>query len=297
MRSIVVGVESTAAAERALDRALLEGLRTGRPVEVVRAWQTPVWVGAAMGQVYDYDVFEAQVSSAEAARLEVDDLVEKALTRLPEKAEVEVRSTVVEGSAGHVLVAASENEALLVVGSRGLSPLAGAVFGSTTAHVLHHTETPVMVVPREGPPPGSFHSVVVGLDGTPASRSALRWAHRAATDHQCPLLLVHAWELASVPGSGHILFNADDQAFDATLRAWLLDEAAEVLQVDDVNVMAMHGDPSRMLVSAVGPDDLLVVGSRGEGFAGLHLGSVSTRCARHSEGVVVVVRSGEERLA
>lgn len=298
MRSIVVGVENTAPAERALDRALLEGRRTGLPVRVVRAWQTPVWVGAAMGQAYDYDVFAAQVSSAEAARLEVDDLVEKALTRLPEGPPVEVKRTVVEGSAGHVLVTASQDEALLVVGSHGHSGLGGALFGSTTAHVLHHSQTPVMVVPHDGPPPGSFHAVVVGLDGSEASRSALRWAHQAARDHQCSLLLVHAWEIATVPGDEHVFFDTDITGFEATLRAWLLDEAAEVLEVDDVQVVALHGSPSRMLISAVGPDDLLVVGSRGEGgFAGLHLGSVSTQCARHCTGVVTVVRAGEERLA
>lgn len=297
MRSIVVGVENSAPAERALDRALLEGRRTGRPVRVVRAWQTPVWVGAAMGQVYDYNVFEAQVSSADAALLEVEELVDKALTRLPEGRPVEVRTTVVEGSPGQALVTASEHEPLLVVGSRSHSTLSGAVLGSTTAHVLHHSVTPVMVVPREGPPAGSFHTVVVGLDGSEASRSALRWAQQAASDHRCPLLLVHAWELATVPGSGQLVLDGDDQAFAASLRAWLLDECAAVLGTDDAQVMVLHGNPSRMLISAVGADDLLVVGSRGESLAGLHLGSVSTQCARHSQGVVVVVRAGQERLA
>jgi len=298
MRSIVVGVENTAAAERALDRALLEARRTGRPVRVVRAWQTPVWVGAAMGQTYDYDVFAAQVSSAEAARMETEELVEKARARLPEGPPVEIRITVAEGSAGLALVTAAEGEALLVVGSHSRAGRGGALFGSTTAHVLHHTETPVMVVPHEGPPAGTFHTVVVGLDGSEASRSALRWAHQAARDNQCSLMLVHAWEIANVPGDEHVFFDSDITGFEATLRAWLLDEAAEVLDVDDVQVIALHGSPSRMLVSTVGPDDLLVVGSRGEGgFAGLHLGSVSTQCARHATGVVTVVRAGEERLA
>ena len=153
MRSIVVGVENTAAAERALDRALLEARRTGRPVRVVRAWQTPVWIGAAMGQGYDYDVFASQVSSAEAARAETEELVEKARTRLPEGPPVEIRITVAEGSPGPVLVKAAEGEAQLVVGSHTRAGRGGALFGSTTAHVLHHTETPVMVVPHEGPPP------------------------------------------------------------------------------------------------------------------------------------------------
>lgn len=298
MRSIVVGVENTAAAERALDRALLEGRRTGRPVRVVRAWLTPVWVGAAMGQTYDYDVFQAQVASAEAARLEVEDLLEKARARLPEGPPVEVTTTVTEGNAGHALETAGKDEALLVVGSHSRAGRGGALFGSTTAHVLHHSETPVMVVPHEGPPAGSFHTVIVGLDGSEASRSALRWAHRAAQDSHCSLMLVHAWEIANVPGDEHVFFDSDITGFEATLRAWLLDEAAEVLGIDDVQVIALHGSPSRMLISAVGPDDLLVVGSRGEGgFAGLHLGSVSTQCARHCTGVVTVVRAGEERLA
>ena len=298
MTSIVVGVESTTAAERALDRALLEGRRTGQPVRAVRAWQTPVWVGAGMGQAYDYDVFAAQVSSAEAARIEGQEVIDKALTRLPDGPAVSVELEVVEGTAGHVLVTAADKADLLVVGSRGHGILGGALFGTTTSYVLHHCSTPVMVVPHEGTPAGAFHSVVVGLDGSAASRSALRWAHRAAKDHQCPLVVAHVWALATVPRDEHVFFDADAETFAMKVRAWLHDEAAEVVGADDVHTIALHGSPSRMLLSAVGPDDLLVLGSRGEGgFAGLHLGSVSSQCARHSAGVVTVVRAGEERLA
>lgn len=298
VRSIVVGVEATAAAERALDRALLEGRRTGREVRVVRAWQTPVWVGAAMGQPYGYDVHAAQMSSGETARLETEDLVDKALARLPEGDPVTTSVEVVEGSPGHVLVTAAESADLLVVGSRGHGALGGVLFGSTTAYALHHSTTPVMVVPHQGPPAGSFHQVVVGLDGSDASRSALRWAHQVATAHQCPLMVVHVWSLATVPRDEHVFFDTDTETFAATLRCWLFDEVADVLGTDDVQAVALHGTPSRTLLSCVGGDDLLVLGSRGQGgFAGLHLGSVSSQCARHSASVVTVVRAGGERLA
>ena len=298
MRSIVVGVENTPVAERALDRALLEGRRTGLPVRVVRAWQAPVWVGAALGQVYDYDVFAAQLSSAEAAGLETHELLDKAMARLPVGPPVEATTEVVDGMAGHVLVQAARDAALVVVGSRGHGPLGGAVFGATTSHVLHNTTTPVMVVPREGPPAGAFHRVLVGLDGSPASRSALRWAHRAARGHGCPLVAVHVWMMTVVPGDTHLFHDANEVTFAGTVRCWLLDEVAEVVGEDDVQALALHGTPSRLLLDEVGPDDLLVLGSRGKGgFAGLHLGSVSSQCARRSPSVVTVVRAGEERLA
>jgi nucleotide-binding universal stress UspA family protein len=59
----------------------------------------------------------------------------------------------------------------------------------------------------------------------------------------------------------------------------------------------IEGPATRVLLETAGPDDLLVVGSRGRGgFADLVLGSVATQCAMHSRGPVVVVRAQQERL-
>jgi nucleotide-binding universal stress UspA family protein len=299
MRPIVVGVDSSAAAGRALDRAVFQGQRSGRPVHVVHAWQAPVWVGGALGYVYDYDVFASGIGSEADARTLADDLVAKARPRQVSDLPVEITVDVLEGPAGQVLVDASRDAALLVVGGRGHGPLTSALLGSATAHALHHAECPVMVVPEHGSPVAPYGKVVVGTDGSEPARAAMRWGHRAAKEQGAPLLVVHAWLLATIPAGPAMFVGPEVVTFEHASREWLQQEVKEVLGDDpgDVRTELTQGTASQVLLDAAGPDDLLVLGSRGRGgFTGLHLGSVSSQCARHGHGVVVVLRAGQERL-
>ena len=54
----------------------------------------------------------------------------------------------VVGDAADVLVSASREVDLLVVGSRGWGPLRRVVSGSTSDHLLHHAACPVLIAPR-----------------------------------------------------------------------------------------------------------------------------------------------------
>lgn len=60
--------------------------------------------------------------------------------------DAEVR--VVVGDAGAMLVAASEDADLVVMGSRGWGSLKRVALGSTSDHLVHHAACPVVVVPR-----------------------------------------------------------------------------------------------------------------------------------------------------
>lgn len=293
MRTIVVGVEGSTASERALDRALGEAVDTGRPVLAVTAWTTPVWLAGTPGLPYT-----VLADGRRAAGLVGQEALGKALVRCG-AGEVDARSEVLEGEPGRVLVSLADQAGLVVVGGRGHGQVTSALLGSATLYVLHHSPAPVMVVPEHGPAGDQVRRVVVGVDGSPASRSALRWALAAVRRKHCPLVAVHAWESTVVPGGMTPPTQTLDQTRTAA-HAWLAGEVAQVLPERsgvDVQLVLRHSSPAWGLLDTAIPEDLLVVGSRGHGgFASLLLGSVATQCSTHAVGPVVVVRAGQERL-
>lgn len=272
--AVVVGVDDSPGAARALDRALVEAEQRGRPLLVVHTWLPPVWLAAPPGLPYP-DVVVREESHRWAERL-VDRLVAAALDRRARAGRVTVRTRVEQGDPGRVLVEAGGGAAVLVVGGRGRGAIESAVLGSATRYVLHRAPCPVMVVPlhAEVSPP---HSVVVGWDGSPASRAALRWGLAAARRAGCPLVALRAvGHDRHLVGAGGPVGHAgqeleDDQGVTVSTRTVAAPVAA-----------ALH--------AAAGPGDLLVVGDHDRPLLSGLLGSTADRCARRSPGAVVVVR-------
>jgi nucleotide-binding universal stress UspA family protein len=149
-------------------------------------------------------------------------------------------------------------------------------------------------------------AVVVGVDGSVEAAAALRFGIEEARLRKVPLRAIHAWTLGST--------GAEAFPFSGGSRGWLTAEgldfseirhaAQELLETavaaaardsDDVEIdtQLVEGYPAAdVLIDAVGPGDLLVVGSRGRGaIAGVLLGSVSAQCVRHAPCPVVVVHA------
>jgi nucleotide-binding universal stress UspA family protein len=63
--------------------------------------------------------------------------------------EVEAEEEILEGSAADRVVelARDRNAPLIVVGSRGLGAVAGALLGSVSSAIIHRADRPVLVVP------------------------------------------------------------------------------------------------------------------------------------------------------
>lgn len=149
-----------------------------------------------------------------------------------------------------------------------------------------------MPEPSGGPGP----RIVVGVDGSPSSLAALKWAIRQARLAGGSVDAVTAWEY---PGGAGGFGWSPGAAFATTDLASVAEKtlseatATALAEADWVSVrqLVREGHPARVLMDAAEGADLLVVGSRGHGgFAGMLLGSVSPHCVRHASVPVLVIR-------
>lgn len=144
--------------------------------------------------------------------------------------------------------------------------------------------------------PGSVPRIVAGVDGSPSSLAALRWAVRQAELTGATVDAVIAWHYPVIPapmGPAPVamLETADfEKAADETVTDAI---SAAVARDSDVRVSAQvkEGNAAQVLLDAAAGADLLVVGSRGHGgFTEALLGSVSQHCVHHASCAVVIVR-------
>lgn len=132
--------------------------------------------------------------------------------------------------------------------------------------------------------------IVVGVDGSPGSKNALRWAGHLATLTDARIDVVAAWEYAALFGFT-VLPQFEFPAGD--IERSLNETVDEVFGEDrpaGLRIKALEGPAAETLVTLSKGALMLVVGSRGHGgFSGLLLGSVSARVAEHAECPVLVV--------
>jgi nucleotide-binding universal stress UspA family protein len=135
--------------------------------------------------------------------------------------------------------------------------------------------------------------VVVGVDGSAGSVTALRFAIEEARLRGTTLHVVGAWELPAMAYAGGAGVGVADLSSELQTRAGkAVDEALSGLDVGDVPLEqhVLEGHAASVLLDAGAGADLLVVGSRGlGGFARLLLGSVGHEVAHHAPCPAVIV--------
>lgn len=135
--------------------------------------------------------------------------------------------------------------------------------------------------------------IVVGVDGSPASVGALRWAAKQAelTGSKLEAVLTYQY-----PTQFDEIFYGDTTTWSEPAER-RLDEALVKAGIGDdqaCDKTVVDGHPAGVLLKRSADAELLVVGSRGRGgFSGLLLGSVSTSVMAHAACPVVVVRHHE----
>jgi nucleotide-binding universal stress UspA family protein len=145
--------------------------------------------------------------------------------------------------------------------------------------------------------PSGTRRIVVGVDGSQGSRTALEWAIREAQAHASSVHILVAWHYpqttsASAWGLGMDPLPDVQEAVAAASAAAASRLGLKASAQGDVATTweAIEGNPARALLTASEDADLLVVGSRGHGaFVGALLGSVSHQVVAHARCPVVVV--------
>jgi len=273
--SVIVGVDPSDEARRALHWAAAEAQRRRWPMQIVHAVQTD-------DQGVAQKIVDTALADVRAAWPGVDVMGE----------------SVADDTATALARTATDRD-ILVVGSRGLGRIASVLVGSVSSAVARHATCPVVVVrdpntlPRH---PESTSGVILGVDGSEASISAAGFAFEAASLRGRPLTVVHAvWD--PYTESQAVVAILSDPERVVVDDSELLDVAEAVAGwrelYPDVKVVTRYenGRPDRVLGELSDGADLLVVGARGRGPAAtLLLGSVSRRVLQRASCPVAVVR-------
>ncbi len=135
--------------------------------------------------------------------------------------------------------------------------------------------------------------IVVGVDGSPASEAALRWAHEYAEASGGSIEIIMSWNehpllagISETLGGGVPLDQVEAQAqvlLEATVNAAIPDGSTV-----NITSSVISGSPGDALVDAGVLADVLVVG-RPHRSALRNLGSVAAHCARNATCPTVVV--------
>ena len=142
--------------------------------------------------------------------------------------------------------------------------------------------------------------IVVGVDGSKCSHSALRFALDEARIRHAKLRIVVVWRVPlAAYGAGwappppHLAEDSEAAAKE------VLEDALRTVKEDagskEIESVVREGQPANVLVEESAEAEMLVVGSRGRGgFRELMLGSISQQCAHHARCPVTIVRAGCE---
>jgi nucleotide-binding universal stress UspA family protein len=276
---IVVGVDGSPSARRALEWAMDEAQRRHGRCRVIEIW--PHGASGMADPTSSRESLEKQLAAL------VDDVCSKMGVNAPVDVELQL------GDPIEVLSAAARDADLIVVGTRGHGALRDLFAGSVSADLLHLGTCPTIVIPPNATIHTHHQRIVVGVDGSDEATRALRWARDEALLRHCELVVVHAWRMPVVMGSLYAPTIAIP--FEECRHAGqeFLDQTVSHLESGaDLNVIArlVEGVAEHELVKTAGNADLLVVGSRGRNaMAATVLGSASRGCIIHAPCPVAVI--------
>lgn len=285
--AVVVGVDGSEDAARAVAWAGAQAGLEGRPVVLVHASSLSghsIYPGAEYLMMDDRAI-AAVTADSQRVLSEATEAVLQVDTGL------RVSGLDLRTEARETLVRASTVAHVVVVGSRGRGHTASLLLGSVSASVAARASCPVVIVrpPSEGVrTPG----VVVGVRFSPNATTVVEHAFVQASLRGVPLTVVHFYfdteaseESLAVPEGSSALGDELRRPM-AEAVAGLAERYPDV----EVHVDLAEGGFRRVLAGAAGHHDLLVIGRRSGNALGRAIGTWSTlSIVEHASGTVLVV--------
>lgn len=303
---IVVGVDGSLNSDHALAWAAETAQSRHVPLEVVLAWDA-TWVNSSEGIMAIADVDETFRRLGEVAVERIDSSVFR-VSEEHDLSGLEIIRTSVRGPVVPTVIKAAEGAAMLVVGRRGIGRLGRLFMGSVSAGLVRQAHMPVTIIPDpehadqqreaalDGAEADETPRIVVGVDGSRASVTALQLAAEAATRRGLPLHAVTCWQFTTsgIPPEafGWVPPIDDFEARAAQNLDQAITHAGIDLPAEQLVRSVVRASPGRGLLRAAAGASWLVLGSRGVGgFERLLLGSVSSQLMEHAPCPVTIVRA------
>lgn len=208
---------------------------------------------------------------------------------LPDDQRGRIARRLIWGAPASVLIEWSSRADLVVLGRRSQETFRTALLGSTGAAVSRHAHCPVAVIGDDEPAALARRTtILVGVDGSPASEWATAFAFAEASRRHLQLVALHACtdaEAAELPS----MEESCARAFGARLLAERLAGSKTDHPEVVVQPLVADGDPAGQLIAHSAFAQLTVVGRRGRGgFHRMLLGSVSGAVLQAARSPVVV---------
>jgi nucleotide-binding universal stress UspA family protein len=136
---VIVGVDGSPGSMEALEAAFEAAAKRNTELIAIRAFELPmVWGGYGVSPEY-MDPVKLEAEHREHLANDLAAWRDK-------YPDVPVKTVVARGSAADVLIGVSKSAQLVVIGTRGHGGFAGLLLGSVGQHLMHHCESPVLIV-------------------------------------------------------------------------------------------------------------------------------------------------------
>ena len=277
---VIVGFDGSRSAHAAVRYGADEAVLRDRELRIVHAFRWPL-IYPPLDSEYDPHERGPRVAMLNRLTQTARD-VQQNHPHLP----VSIR--LFDGSPGGVLVAASRDAELLIVGHRAPGGFTGLLAGSVGVQTTGHAHCPVVVVRGDVRPGAAL--IVLGVDGSADARCTADAAFAQAQRRGAEVLVAYRppthprWPAMGPQGNSSVV-----DEFVLSLR----DAARRYPDVKYRTEVVVHGDSAATALIAAAQRmeaGLLVVGSRGVGgFHGLMMGSTFRSLIEHASCPVMVI--------